>query len=100
MDDKKPQETNNTDWIKEAIKNGAETIKDIFKNYLKAKYSYDRTGIYVHLAIVTVLAGTIIFTTWLINLDHAVTGTLLGSLIAFAFSSFPNKRKNNNDGNG
>lgn len=66
---------------------GIKELSGLIKEWIDKKYSHDKTGVWVHFATVTViLLGIIILSC---KLDNAIIGTLLGSLIGFAFGNFP-----------
>ena len=78
-----------------SINHGISEIGKGIQQYINAKYSHDKTGIWFHFAIVFV----IMFGIYLLRckLDASIIGTLIGSLIGFSFGNFP-KNGNGNSG--
>ena len=79
----------------DSINHGISEISKGIQQYIAAKYSHDKTGIFVHLAIVFVIMLGIFLLRC--KLDASIIGTLIGSLIGFSFGNFP-KNGNGNSG--
>jgi hypothetical protein len=90
-DDKKstPEIPDKHIFIKESIDKGIDAIKYVFS----AKYSHDKTGLYIYLSIVFILTASITSLAIWTDIDFAVTGALLGSLIGFSFGNFPKSNR-------
>ncbi|MHB8401684.1 MAG: hypothetical protein ACYDCN_06685 [Bacteroidia bacterium] len=94
MEDNKEQQNNSKeDVMPNLIKEGIKEFSDIIKHFISAKYSHDKTGIYIHLAIVATILIGIIFLSFWGKLDSSIIGTLLGTLIGFSFGNFPKSSK-------
>lgn len=79
-------------WVKDLISSSVE----IAKSLISAKFAHDKTGLYIHLSIVVVLAASIGVLAWLDKIDGSVIGTLMGSLVGFAFGNFPARKEKGN----
>ena len=79
---------NGYNWIQDLIKNASDSVKQ----FIVSKYSHDKTGLWIHIGVVFILSATIIILAIVTKLDNSIVGTLLGSLIGFSFSNFPNRK--------
>jgi hypothetical protein len=76
-------------WIKDAIDKASDSIKI----FISTKYSHDKTSLWIYLIIVFILTSAITILSITTDIENAVIGTLLGSLIGFAFGNFPKSNK-------
>ena len=78
------------------LKHGITESSKVISEFLKTKYSHDKTGLYIHLSVVSVILSGIIILAIFCKLESSIIGTLLGSLIGFSFGNFPKSGKGNN----
>jgi hypothetical protein len=91
MEEEEKKEKEEYNPIKHGITEGSKVVSE----FLKSKYSHDKTGLYVHLAVVGFILTGIIILTKICKLESSIIGTLLGSLIGFSFGNFPKNGKGN-----
>lgn len=77
------------------IEHGITEITKVISEFVKSKYSHDRTGLYIHFGVVIVIITGIIILAVCCKLDSSIIGTLLGSLIGFSFGNLPKNGKGN-----
>jgi len=81
----------------EVVTDSIDKLFGTINHFITAKYSHDKTGLYIHWAIVgTILIGIIILAI-VCKLNDSIVGTLLGTLIGFAFGNFPKSSKGNDN---
>lgn len=86
-DDQQQQTTGDNKPEENPILLGIRELSNVIKEWITKKYSHDKTGVWVHLCTVcAILIGIIILSC---KLESSIIGTLLGSLIGFAFGNFP-----------
>jgi hypothetical protein len=77
------------------IENAIKEFTKVISDFVKFKYSHDKTGIIAHVFLVGIILVGIISLALCCKIESSIIGTLLGSLIGFSFGNFPKNGKGN-----